>query len=82
MQDIVKSNDEIKFRYHDRILSNDIVEFEFDDTELKSLDDINSSQKGLRIMFIILFSLVELIFVSIYIIYIVFHRTSKDKGWL
>ena len=82
MQDIVKSNDEIRFRYHDRILFNDIVEFEFDDTELKSLDDINSSQKGLRIMFIILFSLVELIFVSMYIIYIVFHRTSKDKGWL
>lgn len=82
MQDIVQGNNEITFRYYDRIFSNDIVEFEFDDTELTSLNGFNSSQKALRIMFIILFSLIELIFVTTYVIYIVFHRTSKDKRWL
>lgn len=65
-----------------RMYHNDIVEIYLDDTELVSADKYNENQATLRVWAIILFSLVEVFAIAGYVVYMVFHRTSKDKKWI
>ena len=65
-----------------RIYHNDIVEIHFDDIELVSADKYNENQTTLRVWAIILFSLVEVFAIAVYVVYMIFHRTSKDKKWI
>lgn len=65
-----------------RIYHNDIVEIYLDGTELVSADKYNENQTTLRVWAIILFSLVELFAIAGYVVYMIFHRTSKDKKWI
>ena len=62
--------------------SNDIVEIYLYDTELVSADKYNENQTALRVLAIILFSLVEVFAIAGYVVYMIFHRTSKDKKWI
>ena len=79
MKEIIKIDHVIEFRVHNRIFRNDIVEFYFNDVELETLNDYNKNQSTLRIFAIILFSLVEVFTIPVYVAYVIFHRTSKDK---
>ena len=65
-----------------RIYHNDIVEIYLDGTELVSADKYNENQTTLRVWAIILFSLVEVFAIAVYVVYMIFHRTSKDKKWI
>ena len=65
-----------------RIYHNDIVEIYLDDIELVSADKYNENQATLRVWAIILFSLVEVLAIAGYVVYMIFHRTSKDKKWI
>ena len=65
-----------------RIYHNDIVEINLNDTELVSADKYNENQATLRVWSIILFSLVEVFATLGYVVYMIFHRTSKDKKWI
>ncbi len=65
-----------------RIYHNDIVEIYLDGTELVSADKYNENQTTLRVWAIILFSLVEVFAIAGYVVYMIFHRTSKDKKWI
>ena len=65
-----------------RIYHNDIVEIHLDDTELVSADKYNKNQTTLRVWAIILFSLVEVFAIAGYVVYMIFHRTSKDEKWI
>ena len=77
-QEILDSNPTLNVRiYH-----NDIVEIYLDDTELVSADKYNENQTALRVLAIIVFSLVEVCAIAGYIVYMIFHRTSKDKKWI
>ena len=75
IQEIMKSNHTVEFR----VYNNDVVEFWFNDIELESLNDYNKNQTASRIFAIVLFSLVEIFAIAVYVLYIIFHRTSKDK---
>lgn len=79
VKEIIKIDHVIEFRVHNRIFRNDIVEFYFNDVELETLNDYNKNQSTLRIFAIILFSLVEVFAIPVYVAYVIFHRTSKDK---
>ena len=74
-QEILDSNP----TFNVRIYHNDIVEIYLDGTELVSADKYNENQSTLRVWAIILFSLVELFAIAGYVVYMIFHRTSKDK---
>ena len=50
--------------------------------EYISLDKYNIDMRNWRITSIVLFSLTELISIAIYTVYMIFHRTSKDKRFL
>ena len=65
-----------------RIYHNDIVEIYLDGTELVSADKYNENQTTLRVWAIILFSLVEVFAIAVYVVYMIFHRMSKDKKWI
>ena len=75
LQEILDSNP----TFNVRIYHNDIVEIYLDGTELVSADKYNENQSTLRVWAIILFSLVELFAIAGYVVYMIFHRTSKDK---
>ena len=78
LQEILDSNPTLNVRmYH-----NDIVEIYLDGTELVSADKYNENQATLRVWAIILFSLAELFAIAGYVVYMIFHRTSKDKKWI
>ena len=78
LQEILDSNPTLDVRiYH-----NDIVEIYLDGTELVSADKYNENQTTLRVWAIILFSLVEVFAIAGYVVYMIFHRTSKDKKWI
>ena len=77
-QEILDSNP----TFNVRIYHNDIVEIYLDDTELVSADKYNENQTALRVLAIIVFSLVEVCAIAGYIVYMIFHRTSKDKKWI
>ena len=62
-----------------QIYHNDIVEIYLNDTELVSADKYNENQAILRVWAIIVFSLVEVFATLGYVVYMIFHRTSKDK---
>ena len=62
-----------------RIYHNDVVEIYLDGTELVSADKYNENQAILRVWAIIVFSLVEVLATLGYVVYTIFHRTSKDK---
>ena len=74
LQEILDSNP----TFNVRIYHNDIVEIYLDGTELVSADKYNENQSTLRVWAIILFSLVELFAIAGYVVYMIFHRTSKD----
>ena len=77
-QEILDSNPTLDVRiYH-----NDVVEIYLDDIELVSADKYNENQTTLRVWAIILFSLVEVFAIAGYVVYMIFHRTSKDKKWI
>lgn len=77
-QDVLDDNPKLDVRiYH-----NDIVEIFLDDMELVSVDRFNKNQVGLRVIAIILFTLIEMFAIVGYVIYMIFHRTSKDKKWI
>ena len=78
LQEILDSNPTLNVRiYH-----NDIVEIYLDGTELVSADKYNENQATLRVWAIILFSSAELFAFAGYVVYMIFHRTSKDKKWI
>lgn len=77
-QEILDSNP----TFNVRIYNNDIVEIYLDNIELVSADKYNENQATLRVWAIILFSLVELFAIAGYVVYMIFHRTSKDKKWI
>lgn len=59
-----------------------VVQMCSDGVEYVSFDKYNSEQMTGRILAIVLFLLVELFLCAEYVIYIIFHRTSKDKKWI
>ena len=61
---------------------NDIVEIYLGDIELVSADIYNENQTAARVLAIILFSLAEVFAIAGYVVYMIFHRTSKDKKWI
>ena len=78
LQEILDSNPTFNVRtYH-----NDIVEIHLGDMELVSADKYNENQTSKRLSAIILFSLVEIFAIAGYVVYMTFHRTSKDKKWI
>lgn len=82
IQTFINSQNTIELRVHDRIFCNEVVEFYYNNTEFQSLDQYNRSRPLLRVMSIIIFSITEVFFNAMYILYIIFHRTSKDKRWI
>ena len=77
-QDLLDDNPKLDIRiYH-----NDIVEIFLDDMELVSVDRFNKNQVGLRVIAIILFTLIEMFTIAGYVLYMILHRTSKDKKWI
>ena len=78
LQKILDSNPLLNVRtYH-----NDIVEIYLGDIELVSADRYNENQTSARVLAIILFSLAEVFAIAGYVVYMIFHRTSKDKKWI
>ena len=78
LQEILDSNHPLNVRtYH-----NDIVEIYLGDIELVSADRYNENQTSARVLTIILFSLAEVFAIAGYVVYMIFHRTSKDKKWI
>ena len=75
-QKVLDNNQTIDIRTH----HNEIVEIYLADTELVSKDMYNANQSTLRVLAIILFSMVEVFTIAGYILYMIFHRTSKDKN--
>lgn len=59
-----------------------IVKMYSDGVEYVSIDKYNDEQILWRIIAIVLFVLVELFVCAEYILYIIYHRTSKDKKWI
>ena len=59
-----------------------LVQMYSDGVEYVSFDKYNDEQILWRIMAIILFSLVELFVCAEYVLYIIYHRTSRDKKWI
>lgn len=59
-----------------------IVQMYSDGVEYVSFDKYNAEQTMWRIIAIVLFSLVELFVFAEYVLYITYHRTSKDKKWI
>ncbi len=59
-----------------------VISTEIDDIELVSADKYNDNQVTLRVCAITLFSLTEVFAIVGYVIYMIFHRTSKDKKWI
>lgn len=78
LQEIFDSNPTLDVR----IFHNDVVEIYLGETELVSADKYNENQVSKRALAIILFSLAEAFAITGYIVYIIFHRTSKDKKWI
>ena len=65
-----------------RTYHTDIVEIYLGDIELVSADRYNENQTSARVLAIILFSLAEVFAIAGYVVYMIFHRTSKDKKWI
>ena len=82
IQAIIHNQDTIELHIHNRILVNEVAEFYFNNTEYASLIKYNKSLSTLRILAIIIFSTIEIIINVSYVLYIIFHRTSKDKKWI
>ncbi len=59
-----------------------LVQMYSDGVEYVSFDKYNDEQKLWRVIAIVLFSLVELFVCAEYVLYISYHRTSKDKKWI
>ena len=56
-----------------------VAQMHSDGVEYLSLDKYNADMTNWRIVWIVLFSLAEAFFVAVYVLYMIYHRTSKDK---
>ncbi len=56
----------------------EVVFYSIDGIELYSINEFNSGQKSERILAIVLFSIVEIVSIPLFTLYIIYHRTSKD----
>lgn len=59
-----------------------IVQMYSDGVEYVSFDKYNHEQTMWRTIAIVSFSLVELFVCAEYVLYVIYHRTSKDKKWI
>ena len=73
------SNPTFEFRVYNRPFRKEIVEFYHNGMELATLEDFNAVQRSGRTATILLFVFAEVVAIPLYVIYTLFHRTSKDK---
>ena len=77
--DFLSRSPTVSIRFNQR---GNIVQMYSDGVEYVSFDKYNAEQIMWRIIAIVLFSLVELFVFADYVLYITYHRTSKDKKWI
>ncbi len=65
-----------------RVHRGEIAEMYSYGKEYVSLDTYNDSQTNDRTVAITLFSITEIFSGALYVLYIIYHRTSKDKKWI
>ena len=58
-----------------------IVQMYSGGVEYVSFEKYNNEQTNWRIIAIVLFSVIELFVCTEYVLYLIYHRTSKDKKW-
>lgn len=73
------SNPTFEFRVYNRPFRKEIVEFYHSGEELATLNGFNDVQRSGRTAAILLFVFAEVVAIPLYVIYTLFHRTSKDR---
>lgn len=76
------SSPNFEFRVYSHPFSKEIVEFYHNGEELSTVSAFNDVQRSGRTAAILLFIFAEVVTIPLYVVYMVFHRTSKDKKWI